>query len=268
MTVPGAAGYRAGQVPREQLRSGARYWVASLFCMLRFDYGRMRQWAPMLMVVQTMTGAGMALLYGFFYPHVTAARALYITTGAPTLALIPLGFVMLPSSVAQQKTEGTFEYIWSLPSPRSAQAASTFLLYTVLALPGAALALLVATWRYDVHLSVSPLLVPAALLCAVVAITVGYGMAVAISNPVVTNVVTNALMFVVLMFSPIVFPASQLPGWLYAVHRVLPFYGMAVVIRAGLTQGVVNHVATSFGVLGAWTVAGCAMTAWVVGRRR
>jgi len=236
--------------------------------MLRFDYGRMRQWAPMLMLIQTMTGAGMALLYGFFYPHVTAARALYITTGAPTLALIPLGFVMLPGSVAQQKTEGTFDYIWSLPSPRSAQAASTFLLYTVLALPGAALALLVATWRYGVHLSVSPLLVPAALLCAVVAITVGYGMAVAISNPLVTNVVTNALMFVVLMFSPIVFPASQLPGWLYAVHRVLPFYGMAVVIRAGLTQGIVNHVATSFCVLGAWTVAGCATTAWVVGRRR
>jgi len=268
VTVPVAARRRARHASGAQLRSGARYWVASLTCMLRFDYGRMRQWAPMLMLIQTMTGAGMALLYGFFYPHVTAARAVYITTGAPTLALIPLGFVMLPGAVAQQKTEGTFDYIWSLPSPRSAQAASTFLLYTVLALPGAALALLVATWRYGVHLSVSPLLVPAALLCAIMAITVGYGMAVAISNPLVTNVVTNALMFVVLMFSPIVFPASQLPDWLYAVHRVLPFYAMAVVIRAGLTQGIVNHVATSFCVLGAWTVAGCAATAWVVGRRR
>jgi ABC-2 type transport system permease protein len=236
--------------------------------MLRFDYGRMRAWAPMLMVIQTMTGTGMALLYGFFYPQITAARAMYITTGAPTLALIPLGFVMLPASVAQQKTEGTFEYIWSLPSPRSAQAASTFLLYTVLALPGTALALLVSTWRYGVHLSISPILVPAALLCAVTAITVGYGMAVAISNPLVTNVVTNALMFVVLMFSPIVFPASQLPGWLYDIHRALPFYNMAVVIRAGLTTGVASHVATAFCVLGAWTVTGCGLTAWVVGRRR
>jgi ABC-2 type transport system permease protein len=253
---------------RTDLRSGAGYWASSLMSMLRFDYGRMREWAPMLMVIQTMTGAGMALLYGFFYPHVTAVRALYITTGAPTLALIPLGFVMLPGAVAQQKTEGTFEYIWSLPSPRSAQATSTFLLYTVLALPGTALALLVSTWRYGVHLSMSPLLVPAALLCAVMTITVGYGMAVAISNPVVTNVVTNALMFVVLMFSPIVFPASQLPGWLYDVHRVLPFYNMAVVIRAGLTTGVATDVATAFFVLGAWTVVGCAMTAWVVGRRR
>src|ERR1035438_9038547 len=106
----------------------------------------------MMIVIQTLKGAGMALLYGFFYPHVTATRALYITTGAPTLALIPLGFVMLPGTVAEQKLEGTFDYIWSLPSPRSAQAASTFALFTLLALPGSVFALLVAAWRYDVHL--------------------------------------------------------------------------------------------------------------------
>src|ERR1017187_9352197 len=69
----------------------------------------------MMIVIQTLKGAGMALLYGFFYPHVTATRALYITTGAPTLALIPLGFVMLPGTVAEQKLEAPFDYIWSLP---------------------------------------------------------------------------------------------------------------------------------------------------------
>jgi ABC-2 type transport system permease protein len=265
------AGVLAGRprhLPQSELRSGIGYWVTSLVTMMRFDYGRMRQWAAMMMVVQIMMGAGMALLYGFFYPHVTVVRALYITTGAPTLALIPLGFVMVPGTVAQHKLEGTFDYIWSLPAPRSAQAASTFVLYTLLALPGSVLALLVAAWRYDVHLSVSPLLIPAVLLCALTATTVGYGMALAISNPIVTNVVTNALMFVVLLFSPIVYPASQLPVWLATVHYFLPFYNMAVVIRAGLTSGVVAHVATSFLVLAAWTAAGAAATAWVVGRRR
>jgi len=66
----------------------------------------------------------------------------------------------------------------------------------------------------------------------------------------VTNVVTNALMFVVLLFSPIVYPVSQLPRWLATVHYFLPFYNMAVVIRAGLTSGVAAHVATSFVVRG------------------
>jgi ABC-2 type transport system permease protein len=259
---------RLGYVPQSELRSGVGYWVASLASMMRFDYGRVRQWVPMMIVIQTLMGAGMALLYGFFYPHVTAVRALYITTGAPTLALIPVGFVMLPGTVADQKLEGTFDYIWSLPSPRSAQAASTFMLFTLFALPGSVLALLVAAWRYNVHLTPSPLLAAAVLVCALMAITVGYGMALAIASPIVTNVVTNALVFVVLLFSPIVYPASQLPAWFASVHYVLPFYNMAVVIRAGLTSGIVAHVATSFVVLAAWTGAGAGATAWVVGRRR
>jgi ABC-2 type transport system permease protein len=253
-------------IPSE-LRSGAAYWITGLRAMLRVDYGRMREWAPMLIVIQTMTGTGMALLYGFLYPHLTTTRALYITTGAPTLALIPLGFAMLPGSVSQQKSEGTFEYLWTLPTPRSAQATSTFLLYTLLAVPGTVLALVVATVRYHVHLSPSPLLAPAVLLCALTAITVGYGMALAIANPLVTNLVTNGLMFVVLLFSPIVYPPSQLPGWLFAIHRVLPFYNMAVVVRAGLTTGVQTGVSTAFVVLGLWTVAGLAVTGRVVTRR-
>ena len=264
----GLLGTSPSYVPQSELRSGPAYWFASLVSMMRFDYGRVRQWVPMMVVIQAFMGAGMALLYGFFYPHVTAVRALYITTGAPTLALVPLGFVMIPGTVAQQKLEGTFDYIWSLPSPRSAQAASTFVLFTVLALPGSVLALFVAAWRYQVHLSFSALLAPAVVLCALMAVTAGYGMAMAISNPIVTNVVTNALMFVVLLFSPIVYPVSQLPRWLAEVHYCLPFYNMAVVIRAGLTSGVVSHVATSFAVLAAWTAAGGATTAWVVGRRR
>ena len=193
MIVGSSAAPARATLPQSELRSGVGYWLASLVSMMRFDYGRVRQWVPMMIVIQTLMGAGMALLYGFFYPHVTAIRALYITTGAPTLALIPVGFVMLPGTVAEQKLEGTFDYIWSLPSPRSAQAASTFTLFTLLALPGSVLALLVAAWRYDVHLAFSPLLVPAVLLCALMAITVGYGMALAIPNPIVTNVVTNAL---------------------------------------------------------------------------
>lgn len=249
------------------LRSGPRYWGASFRAMLRFEYGAVRQWALMLVVVQTMMGAGMALMYGFFYPHITPSRAIYIATGAPALALIPLGFVMLPGSVGLEKLQGTFDYIWSLPSPRSAQAAAKFLLYSVLALPGTTLALLVAVWRYGAHLAPSPLLAPAAGICALMSVTVGYGLALAISGPLVMNLVVNALVFFVLLFSPIVYPASQLPGWLYAVHRALPFYNMAAVIRAGLTTGVVSQVTTSFVVLAAWTVASCAATAWVVGRR-
>jgi len=66
-------------------------------------------------------------------------------------------------------------------------------------------------------------------------------------------------------------PSSHTPvsevGWLLHVHQVLPFYPMAQVIRAGLTDGLVTDVGSSFLVLGVWAVAGTAVTAWAVGRR-
>jgi ABC-2 type transport system permease protein len=98
-----------------------------------------------VVVIQVMMGAGMVVMHGFFYPRITHSTALYITTGTPTLALIPLGFVMVPMNVAQEKLEGTFDFIWSLPVPRSVQAVATFLLFTLLSLPGAVLALAVAS---------------------------------------------------------------------------------------------------------------------------
>jgi ABC-2 type transport system permease protein len=265
--VVASAGRTEPLLPRGELRSGFSYWLGSLRAMLRYDWGRLRPWVGMMVVIQTLMGAGMVLMYGFFYPSITPERALYIATGAPTLALIPLGLVMVPNGVMQDKLQGTFDYVWSLPTRRSAQMLSTFALYTLMALPGTVLALLVAVGRYGIHLSLSPVLIPAVLLCALTSVTVGYALALAIKNPLVTNVIVNALIFVVLLFSPIVYPASQLPGWLFDVHRVLPFESMATVMRAGLTTGLATDVGLSFLVLVIWGVAGCAVTAWVVGRR-
>ncbi len=252
----------------ERTRSGPSYWIRSFLLMMRFDFGRARPWAGMMAVIQLMMGAGMAIMYGFFYPHISQTTALFIATGTPTLALIPLGFVMVPGGVTQQRLEGTFEFIWSLPAPRTAQAVSTFVLYTALSLPGMVLALLAAVWRYGIHLSVSPAVVPAALVSALVSVTVGFGMALVIRSTVAINLISNALIFLVLLFSPIVYPASNLPTWFQKVHDVLPFEHMATVIRAGLTDGLVNDVARSYEVLLVWIVVGCASTALVVGRRR
>jgi len=252
---------------RAPVGAGAAHWFRSFGLMLRFDAGRAREWAAMFAIVQVFMGAGMAITYGFFYPVVTPMIALYIVTGTPTLALIPLGLVMVPIGVSEQKIARTFDFIWSLPAPRSAQAASTFVLYTALAIPGMVVAVAIAAWRFGVSLSVSPSIVPAVLLSALMAISVGFGMALVITSPIVVGLITNTLVFVVLLFSPIVFPITQLPGWLATVHHVLPFYAMAQVVRAGLTTGIVTNLAWWYLVLIAWTVLGWGLTAWVVGRR-
>ena len=102
---------------------------------------------------------------------------------------------------------------------------------------------------------------------SLMATAVGFAMAQLIPNPLVTGVVVNVLIFVVLMYSPVVFPISQLPGWLAGLHRVLPIYPVAQVLRASVTSGLVTDTAVSYAVLAGWTAAAWGAAAWVVGRR-
>jgi ABC-2 type transport system permease protein len=146
--------------------------------------------------------------------------------------------------------------------------ASTVTVFTLLALPGIVVTLALADWRYGITLTVSPMAVPALLLSSLMATSVGFGLALLIARPVVTNALVNALIFIVLIFSPVQFPISRLPLWLADVHRVLPVYYLAEVLRASVTRGLVHDTALAYGVLGAWTLASWAATAWVVGRRR
>ena len=100
------------------------------------------------------------------------------------------------------------------------------------------------------------------------ATSVGFAFGHAIPEPRITNLLTNLIIFLVLLFSPIVVSIDQFPEWWAAIQRVLPFYHMANVIRAGLSRGLVDSVATSWTVLTAWTLASWALASWVVGRRR
>jgi ABC-2 type transport system permease protein len=236
--------------------------------MLRFDLASSRSWLLTFITVQILMGAGMAIIYGFYLGDMPPAAATFLATGAPTLAMVPLGMALLPSLIAVRKIEDTYDFMWSLPVPRTATAASSFTIFTALAVPGFAVSLAVAVWRYDLDLKVSPWLVPAVLLASLMSASVGFGIGHAVPDPRITNVVTNLLIFVVLMFSPIAFPIENFPGWLAAAHRVLPFWHMANVVRDALSDGLVDSVWRSYAVLGAWTGGTWLLAGWAIRRRR
>jgi ABC-type multidrug transport system permease subunit len=145
--------------------------------------------------------------------------------------------VILPASIADQRSRGTYDFTWSLPVPRSAAALSSMTVATVASLPAVVATVLVATWRYDVDLRLSWAFVAAVTLTALMTSSVGYGLGHAVKDPLLINLIGNLTIFFVLLFSPIVFPPEQLPGWLQAIHLVLPFQHMAATLRAGLTEG-------------------------------
>jgi ABC-2 type transport system permease protein len=243
-------------------------WGTSYLLMARYEVLSLRiEWSTVL-IIQLMMGAGMVIMYGFFFEELGPTQVAYLVSGAPALALIPVGFVILPAAVADQRSRGTYDFTWSLPVPRSAAALSSITVATAAALPAVAATVLVAIWRYDVSLQFTWRFAAAVALTALMTSSVGYGLGHAIENPLLINLLGNLTIFFVLLFSPIVFPPEQLPGWLQALHTVLPFQHMAAILRDGLTDGLVTEVGRSYAVVTAWTVGAWIVAGTVVGRRR
>jgi ABC-2 type transport system permease protein len=236
--------------------------------MTRWEIVGLRLLLPMTVFLQIVTGAGFVLGIGLFFDQIPLQAALFVSTGVVVITLATVGLVMGPQLIAADKASGVYDFLWSLPVPRSTAAAAWISVNTIIALPGMVMALLVATWRYDLSIVVTPAIVPGALLTIYAATMIGYAIAHSINKPVLINMISQVTIFAMTGFSPVNFPKEQLPSWLATLNEGLPLLHMAAVMRAGLTEGIVDSVWRSYLVLGLWAVAATALTAWVVGRRR
>jgi ABC-2 type transport system permease protein len=239
------------------------------------DYGLMLKWQalssktiiPISLVVQLMVAFGFVIGLGFLYPSITPGIAKFLTTGAPTISLLMVGLVVVPQLVSISKTEGTFDYIWSLPVSRMVYVAADATIYVLISIPGVVLSLILGAAYYHFGLHISLLAIPAMLLIAMTGIFLGYSLAHSISRAQITQLITQVLVFFIMIFSPVMFPASQLPHWLSAVHKYLPIVYMADLSRGTLTDLNVN-LGQAFAVVGAWCVAGLVLTCILVRKRR
>lgn len=242
-------------------------WLRGYFLMVKWVFLSYRPWLSLFLAVEIGIAIGMIYGISFFFPGITPDIAKYLTTGAPTLILLVAGLVLVPQIVAQARTEGTFDYIWSLPVPRMAHLAADATNMFGSVLPGVILAVVLGSIHFDFSLDVSLLVIPAVILIATCGTFIGYSIAFLIPKPMMVNVITQIMSFVVMLFSPVMFPVERLPGWLQAIHQVLPIQYMAEITRGTLTDLDVN-LGLSFIVVGAWCLVGFIVTLVVVHRRK
>jgi ABC-2 type transport system permease protein len=254
--------------PAVTVRRGAREWVRSYRTMTRWEFTGLRLMLPLVIVVEVLIGAGFVLGFALFFREIPYEVALYVSTGVPVINLILLGLIVGPQIVADQKMAQGYEYLRTIPTPRTAAAFAWFTVALVGALPGVAVGLAVAVLRYDLQLAISPAIVPALIVTAFTGTMMGYAIAHAIRDAMTVRLVTQLLVFVTFGFVPIMFPVERLPGWLGATNWWFPFRHMAVIVRAGLTDGLVTGVASSYAVVLVWGVVAAALAAFALGRRR
>ncbi len=241
-------------------------WFRSYGLMCKWTFLSSRPWLSLNLAVQL--GISVAFIYGmgYFYGDIAPATAKYLTTGAPTIVLLTVGLVVVPQIVASMRSEGTFNYIWSLPVPRMAHIAADATNTFGSMIPGMLLSVILGKFHFGFDLNVSWLVIPALLLTAATATFVGYTIAFAVPKPMMVNIITQLMIFFVMMFSPVMYPSANLPQWLQSVHMVLPIQYMADLMRGTLTDLPAN-VGLAFSVVGAWFVGGFVVT-WFMVRRR
>lgn len=241
--------------------------LRSYLLLLRWQALSQKPFLPLNMAVQIMIAIGFVIGLSFFYPEISETTAKYLITGAPTIIILMIGLVLLPQIVGMARKEGTFDYMWSLPIPRMVYIAADATIWILVVLPGVIIALAMGAAYYGFGLDISLLVIPALLLVAISGIFLGYAIAHGAPKPEIAHLITQILVFVIMIFSPVMYPVEQLPDWLVKIHNFLPIKYMADLSRGTLTDLDVN-LGLAFIVVGAWCVAGFIITYFLIRRRR
>ena len=227
---------------------------------------RMKMFLPLGIVVQALFAFGIVAGYPLLFPTIDRTTILYLATGGPAVSLITIGLVAVPQLVSQARTEGTLDYMRTLPVPRVVYLLADMTVWLAVVVPGVIFAVLVAAIRFGLDLEISPLVVPAVLLVVLTATSVGYALA-SLLPPMVANMASQVLVVFILMFSPLNFPADRLPGWLATIHGFLPIQAMGELMRGTLASNTFPLTAGAFLLLGGWCVATFSATSVVLTRR-
>ena len=242
-------------------------WWDSYRGLFRWNLLRQRAVLPLLISIQVVLAIGVVYGLSLLVPHIDPTTAIYLATGAPTLGLILLGLNIVPQEVSQARLTGRHDYVVSLPVPRLAPLVAEVSFWLVVQIPGTLLALGAAALKFDISFSVGWTVVPAIGLVALTGAAVGYAIASSLP-PQVTNHVTQFVAIALLLFSPVDFPADRMPGFLQAIHRVLPVQYMADLVRGSLTGHYADSRGLAFAVVGAWCAAALAVSYRAAVRRR
>ncbi|UFU03382.1 ABC transporter permease [Ruania suaedae] len=233
---------------------------SSFATLLRWSLATIGAMLPLIVVVQAMLAAGVILGFGFLIPDITPDSALLLSSGTPTILLLTIGLVIVPQGVSRARASGALDYQRALPVSRPLLLLVDLVVWTLIALPGVAIGLLVAWLRYGLTFSFDwPLLILASLLVTTMATSVGYAIAVTLPA-MVAQLVSQVLVFLVLLFSPITFPASELPDWFQTLHAILPIQPAGDLIRASIASDVFTADGRDLLVLALWTALGLLIT--------
>lgn len=234
--------------------------------MLQWQLRRSAAFLPLMVVVQILIAVATVIGFGLVVGTPAPEQALYLATGAPTVTLVAIGLVLTPQMMVQAKTEGSLDWLRTLPMPREVFLFADLAMWTLIALPGTVLGVIAGAWRFDLALRPTWMVVPTVLLVALTAASIGYAVGTLL-QPQIAHLISQVLLFLVMLFTPVSYPAANMPGWAQRVHEWLPLEPMAQAMRSALAPDSFSMAPRQWAVLLVWAAASVLGARWALRRR-
>ena len=213
--------------------------MTQFFYLLRWNYLRQKNLFILFTLAQVLLSVSLLFGYPLVIGKMDTTTAYYLASGSVLMGVISIGCTISSPVIANAKSEGHVDYIRALPIPR-----------ILISLPGVFFTFLLGCLRFSVQLNLSILSVFVMLLICLTMISLGFSIAYIFSQNIVT-LMSQLILMIGLMFSPIMYPAGRLPDWLDQLYFLLPFVPSANLLRASFYRhGTVSLV--DIGVLIFW----------------
>ena len=188
---------------------------------------------PVFSILQAVLALAMVYGLSLFMHDIDEISAVYLATGTIAIGMIAVGCVLCAQIVGEAKQNGIFNYQRSLPTSRFNIIIADIFIWGLAALPGVIVSCIAALLRFDIEMSITFSGVIIVLLFLITMIVIGFSIAY-LFKPNMVGMVTQLIMIVSLLFSPITFPASRLPDWIVRVYNFFPFVPATNLLRASL----------------------------------
>ncbi|MBC7813958.1 MAG: ABC transporter permease [Burkholderiales bacterium] len=188
---------------------------------------------------------------------------LYIITGASIFAVTNDGLYTLAVRMTTMKKEGMLLYYASLPISKIAFVMAIILSRLVITLPGMLISIFGGLAMYGAELNFSLWIVVVLVITALALSSIGMALGALVDNVEVIQVVSNVLLFVLIMAAPVFIPYDALPLPLQLASYLFPPTYAAAALRLALSGNIgpefYGHIAVllamtvvSFAILNRW----------------
>lgn len=206
-----------------------------------------------------------AIIWGIPLIAGASTNAQRFLVAAWHLGLISVSVAVAPQVMAEWKLDGYFEELKQLPISRVVLVTIELISWVVVALPGVLFTPILAWLGLDATVSNFASALGILGIAALTYLGIGLILVLSLSLEGV-QVISQILMVVAMLFTPILFPADRLPEWVGVIHSWLPFDPLNRTLLSAVTGSAYDSLTLLR--VGVWCIVITAVSSIAMARRQ